>query len=160
MENRNISVAKINGYTLEKVKRAKKYLDEIGNNKRNFDFARLVTMYNDILGMNDSTSGCRCQSPKYYNGIQNYYKYGKLTLINNGLAKETDFIEKEETPIIENEAKRIILDASEAVSDAEVKDGKEDENKGLSEEDLKKEQMKERMAKVRAARKNKVEEVK
>lgn len=31
---RNISVAKINGYTLEKVLKAKAYLDEIGKNRR------------------------------------------------------------------------------------------------------------------------------
>ena len=91
MENRNISIAKKNGYSFEKVMKAKQYLEEIGNNKRTFPFEKLVTMYNDIYGTHDSTSGCRCQSPKYYNGLQNYFKYGKLTLINNGLAKESDF---------------------------------------------------------------------
>jgi hypothetical protein len=126
MENRNISVAKINGYTLEKVLKAKKYLEEIGSNKRNFPFDKLVTYYNDILGTHDSTSGCRCQSPKYYNGIQNYYNYGKLTLINNGLAKESDFIQKEETPTIENEANRIVLGVSETISEEKVEDGKEE----------------------------------
>lgn len=126
MENRNISVAKINGYTLEKVLKAKQYLEEIGSNKRNFPFDKLVTYYNDILGTHDSTSGCRCQSPKYFNGIQNYYNYGKLTLINNGLAKESDFIQKEETPTIENEVNRIVLGVSETISEEKVEDGKEE----------------------------------
>lgn len=130
MENRNISVAKKNGYTLPKVLRAKQYLEEIGTNKRNFPFEKLVTYYNDLLGTHDSTSGCRCQSPKYYNGIHNYYTYGKLTLINNGLATEADFELKEETPVIENEAERINLGTEEIVSEPskeeEVVDVKEE----------------------------------
>lgn len=132
MENRNISVAKANGYTYEKVMKAKKYIEEIGNNKRNFPFDKLVGYYNELLGTHDSTSGCRCQSPKYYNGIQNYYKYGKLTLINSGKATEEDFIIKEEKPVIENEEKRINLGTeeivSEPVSEEVVEDTKEDEN--------------------------------
>ena len=141
MENRNISVAKKNGYTLPKVLRAKQYLEEIGTNKRNFPFEKLVTYYNDLLGTHDSTSGCRCQSPKYYNGIYNYYNYGKLTLINNGLATEEDFIIKEEEPVIENEKERINLgseeaqnEASEAVSEEKVEDTKEDANDAVVEE--------------------------
>ena len=145
MEKRNISIAKANGYTYEKVMKAKKYIEEIGNNKRNFPFDKLVGYYNELLGTHDSTSGCRCQSPKYYNGIQNYYKYGKLTLINSGKATEEDFIIKEEKPVIENEEKRINLgteeivsvndssletqnEASESVSEEVVEDTKEDEN--------------------------------
>lgn len=133
MENRNISIAKVNGYTLEKVKRAKEYLNEIGSNKRHFDFKRLVAMYNDILGTNDSPNGCSCQSPKYYNGILNYYNYGKLTLINNGYS-ESDFEDKkeEEPAPIENEEKRINL-GSEALNEDEGAVVKEDENKSSDE---------------------------
>lgn len=140
METRNISIAKKNGYTLPKVLRAKQYLEEIGTNKRNFSFEKLVTYYNDLLGTHDSTQGCRCQSPKYYNGIHNYFTYGKLTLINNGLATEADFELKEETPVIENEAERINLGTeepqeivSEAVSEEKVDDVKEEENKEAEE---------------------------
>ena len=140
MENRNISIAKKNGYTLPKVLKAKQYLEEIGSNKRNFPFEKLVTYYNDLLGTHDSTQGCRCQSPKYYNGIHNYYTYGKLTLINNGLATEADFELKEETPVIENEAERINLgseeaqnEASEAVSEEKVEDTKEEEKEAVVE---------------------------
>lgn len=134
MEKRNISIAKKNGYTLEKVLKAKQYLEEIGSNKRNFPFEKLVKYFNDLHGTNDSTNGCRCQSPKYYNGISNFYKYGKLTLINNGLAKEEDFEIKEEAQPIENEANRIDLGHSESIVEAEVEDTKEEKNEEPTEE--------------------------
>lgn len=141
MEKRNISVASKNGYTLEKTKLAKRYLDEIGSNKRTFDFKRLVEMYNSLLGTNEVASGCRCQSPKFYNGIQNYYKYGKLTLINSGIATESDFEDKkEEAPIpIENAENRIILaneaisEPSDEVSEDKVGDAKEEEKEAVTE---------------------------
>lgn len=141
-DNRNISVSSVNGYTLEKVKKAKQYLDEIGSNKRHFDFKRLVAMYNDIKGTNDSPNGCSCQSPKYYNGIQNYYNYGKLTLINNGYS-ESDFednVEEEAPQPIENEEKRINLGteasemASESISEDKVEDDKAEEKEAVTEE--------------------------
>lgn len=50
----NISVAQVNGYTKEKVIKAKRYLKEIGNNRRTFDVTRLVEMYNDIKGTKES----------------------------------------------------------------------------------------------------------
>lgn len=137
MENRNISVAKKNGYTLEKVKLAKKYLDEIGSNKRNFDFNRLVQMYNEVYGTNESAQGCKCQSPKYYNGLMNYLKFGKYTLINNGLATEEDFETKEEVQPIENAENRIVLgsvsEPSEEVSEDKVEDTKEESNEEVAE---------------------------
>ena len=158
MEKRNISVAKINGYTYEKVMKAQGYLKEIGSNRRNFPFDKLVRYYNDILGTHDSENGCKCQAPKYYNGIQNYVKFGKLTLINNGLASESDFeIEKVVEPI-ENAENRIVLggvsEASDEVSEDKVEDAKEED-----EEALRKAEMKERMKKVREAKKQKKEDV-
>lgn len=120
---RNISVSKVNGYTVEKVKKAKEYLDEIGQSKRTFPFARLVEMYNDIKGTNESPNGCSCLSPKYYNGIQNYYTYGKITLINTGKAVEADFEEKPVEVQIENVENRIILgepEVKEEVKEEEV----------------------------------------
>lgn len=139
MENRNISIAKVNGYTFEKVMKAKKYLEEIGSNKRTFPFDKLVGYYNDLLGTHEAATGCRCQSPKYFNGIQNYFKYGKLTLINNGVATEADFEEKkEETPApIENAEKRINLGTeeivSESVSEDKVEGDKVEEDKASDE---------------------------
>lgn len=142
MENRNISIAKINGYTYEKVMKAKKYLEEIGSNRRNFPFDKLVTYYNDVMGTNERASGCKCQAPKYYNGLQNYFKYGKLTLINNGLATEDDFEDKkEETPApIENAENRInlgteaILKPSDGVSEDKVDNDKVEEKEAVTEE--------------------------
>ena len=139
MENRNISVAKVNGYTYEKVMKAKKYLEEIGSNRRNFPFDKLVTYYNDVFGTHDSVSGCKCQSPKYYNGLQNYFKYGKLTLINNGLAKESDFELKEEEPepIAENRINlgtEAISEPSDSVSEDKVDNDKVEEKEAVTEE--------------------------
>jgi len=125
MDNkRNISIASKNGYTLVKVKKAKQYLDEIGNNKRNFDFATLVGYYNDIYGTHEIASGCKCQSPKYYNGLQNFYKFGKLTLIANGIATEADFEDKkeEEPQPIENAENRINLGTLEVEPIVEEKE--------------------------------------
>lgn len=102
MNTNNISVAKVNGYTLENVKKAKQYLDEIGSNRRHFPLERLVEMYNEVKGTNERAVGCRpCQSSKFYNGIMNYYTYGKLTLINNGVAKEEDFENVKPEPVVE-----------------------------------------------------------
>lgn len=137
MDNkRNISIASKNGYSLIKVKKAKQYLDEIGSNKRNFDFKRLVEMYNDIYGTHETASGCKCQSPKYYNGLQNFYKFGKLTLINNGLATEADFEDKKEEKEepIENAEKRINLGTLEVepIVEEEVKEEVAEEPKKRS----------------------------
>lgn len=158
MEKRNISVARINGYTYEKVIKAQGYLKEIGSNRRTFPFDKLVRYYNDILGTKDSEQGCKCQAPKYYNGIANYVKFGKLTLINNGLATEEDFAdEKKVEEKIENADNRIVLgdvsEASESVSEDKVEDSPSED-----EEAVRKAEMKERMAKVRAAKGKKKEE--
>lgn len=158
MEKRNISVARINGYTYEKVIKAQGYLKEIGSNRRAFPFDKLVRYYNDILGTKDSEQGCKCQAPKYYNGIANYVKFGKLTLINNGLATEEDFAdEKKVEEQIENADNRIVLgdvpEASESVSEDKVEDSPSED-----EEAVRKAEMKERMRKVRAAKGKKKEE--
>lgn len=104
---RNISVASVNGYTVEKVRRAKEYIKEIGGNRRNFPVERLVEMYNDIKGTREKAVGCKpCQANKYYMGLQNYITYGEITLINNGKATKEDLdIEKKEEPIVEEEVK-------------------------------------------------------
>ena len=137
-DNRTVSVAKINGYTYEKVMKAKKYLEEIGTNRRNFPFDKLVTYYNDVMGTNERASGCRCQAPKYYNGLQNYFKYGKLTLINNGLAKEEDFELKEELePIAENRINlgtEAVSEATDSVSEDKVDNDKVEEKEAVTEE--------------------------
>lgn len=107
-ENRNISVASVNGYTKEKVLKAKEYLKEIGNDRRNFSVERLVEMYNDIKDTNEKAVGCKpCAATKYYNGIQNYAYFGELTLINNGKATkdELDLDKAREMETVEEEIK-------------------------------------------------------
>lgn len=85
-DGKHISVSNINGYTVEKVLKAKEYLKEIGANRRNFPIERLVEMYNEIKGTREKAVGCKpCQANKYYMGLQNYVTYGEITLINNGV---------------------------------------------------------------------------
>lgn len=184
---RNISVASCNGYTVEKVIKAKQYLKEIGNNRRGFDVNRLVEMYNDIKGTKEKAAGCKpCAATKYYNGIQNYAYFGELTLINNGKCTKEDL----DLDLIENEYGKDLhdseLDGEEAFTDIdgavitvtpdgisfekEIKENEEALDDSLLDEKLddkgfliqedeepKKEDIKERMAKVRACRKNKKE---
>lgn len=129
----NVSIATINGYTKENVIKAKRYLKEIGNDRRNFPIERLVEMYNEIKGTNEKAVGCKpCQATKYFNGIQNYAYFGELTLVNNNKCTkdELDIDKIDAEPIVE-----------EVVEEEKVK-----------------EDIKERMAKVRAAKKAKKEE--
>lgn len=143
----NISISTKNGYNLEKVLKAKKYLKEIGTNKRTFDFNRLIDMYNDIFSTNVAYQTCRCQSPKYFNGIANYFKYGKLTLINNGLATESDFNDEEIEASVKDSSLETQNEASEPLKEDEPRPSKglegnevelptvikEEENKPLTE---------------------------
>lgn len=131
----NISVAQVNGYTKENVIKAKRYLREIGKDRRNFPVERLVQMYNEIKNTNEKPQGCQpCQITKFYNGIQNYAYFGELTLINNNRCTKDELdIDK--------------IDAAQA----------EEPQPEKIEED-KKSDIKERMAKVRAAKKAKKEE--
>lgn len=132
----NISVAAINGYTKENVIKAKRYLNEIGSNRRNFPIERLVQMYNDVKSTNEKAVGCKpCQATKYFNGLQNYAYYGELTLINNGKCTKDDLdLDKINTKEVE----------TKVAEEPEVEEPRED--------------IKERMAKVRAAKKAKKEE--
>ena len=142
----NISVAQVNGYTKEKVIKAKRYLREIGNNRRTFDVTRLVEMYNDIKGTNEKAQGCKpCQATKFYNGIQNYAYFGELTLVNNNVCTKDDLD-------LDKIAERASMSG---LTESEY----ESEVKAIEEEikDQKKEDIKERMAKVRAAKKAKKE---
>lgn len=126
----NISVAQVNGYTKENVIKAKRYLREIGKDRRNFPVERLVQMYNDIKNTNEKPQGCQpCQITKFYNGIQNYAYFGELTLINNNRCTKDE----------------LDIDKIDAAQSEEPQPEKV--------EDDKKSDIKERMAKVRAQRK-------
>lgn len=131
----NVSVASVNGYTKENVIKAKRYLKEIGSDRRNFPIERLVEMYNDIKGTREKAQGCKpCQATKYFNGIQNYAYFGELTLVNNNKCTKDDLdLDKIDAKEVE----------TEVAEEPEVEEPKED--------------IKERMAKVRAAKKAKKE---
>lgn len=138
MTERNISIAKVNGYTVERVKLAKKYLDEIGKNKRNFPFDRLVAMYNEVLNTNETADGCKCNAPKYYNGISAFYNFGKLTLLANNIIKDESELNDEEIvkekETLFNEEERlvgVVKKASESVSEEEPTVIKEEDNKAV-----------------------------
>lgn len=121
-----VSVASKNGYTKANVIKAKKYLKEIGSDRRNFPIERLVEMYNDVKGTNEKSVGCKpCQATKFYNGLQNYAYFGELTLINNGICTKDE------------------LDINKVVEEVKVEEPKDEEKKS---------DIKERMAKVRAAK--------
>ena len=121
-----VSVASKNGYTKANVIKAKKYLKEIGSDRRNFPVERLVEMYNDVKGTNEKSVGCKpCQATKFYNGLQNYAYFGELTLINNGICTKDE------------------LDINKVAEEVKVEEPKEEEKKS---------DIKERMAKVRAAK--------
>ena len=121
-----VSVASKNGYTKANVIKAKKYLKEIGSDRRNFPIERLVDMYNDVKGTNEKSVGCKpCQATKFYNGLQNYAYFGELTLINNGICTKDE------------------LDINKVVEEVKFEEPKEEEKKS---------DIKERMAKVRAAK--------
>lgn len=137
----NVSVAAINGYTKENVIKAKRYLREIGNDRRNFPIEKLVDMYNDIKGTKEKAVGCRpCQATKFYNGIQNYAYFGELTLVNNHKCTK-------------DELNIDLIDIASNSGFTSVEDFKNEAEAVKEEiEDVKKENIKERMKKVRAAK--------
>lgn len=80
--NRNISVSKGHGYTVEKVKYA---LDFINSSNRNKTLDDWVAVYNHIKGTNETAHGCQaCKAAKFTAAVRNYAQYGYLTLINEG----------------------------------------------------------------------------
>lgn len=142
----NVSVAQINGYTKDNVIKAKRFLKEIGSDRRNFPIERLVEMYNEVKGTHEKAVGCKpCQATKYFNGLQNYAYFGELTLVNNNKCTKDDL----DLDKIDERAAMSGLTTSEY--EAEVKVIEEEIG------DQKKEDIKERMAKVRAAKKAKKE---
>lgn len=142
----NVSVASVNGYSKDKVILAKRYLKEIGSNRRTFPIERMVEMYNEVKGTKEKAQGCKpCQATKYFNGLQNYAYFGELTLIN------TNKCTKDELDLE-------LIDRAAMSGFTEVKDY-QNEVEAIKEEleEEKKDDIKERMAKVRAAKKNKKE---
>lgn len=142
----NVSVASVNGYSKDKVILAKRYLKEIGSNRRTFPIERMVEMYNEVKGTKEKAQGCKpCQATKYFNGLQNYAYFGELTLINTNKCTK-------------DELNLDLIDKAAMSGFTEVKDY-QNEVEAIKEEleEQKKDDIKERMAKVRAAKKNKKE---
>lgn len=141
----NVSVAQINGYTKDNVIKAKRFLKEIGSDRRSFPIERLVDMYNEIKGTKERAVGCKpCQATKYYNGIQNYAYFGELTLINNNKCTKEEL----DIELIDRAAMSGFTSVEDYQNDVEaIKDEIEDNKTDI----------KERMAKVRAAKKAKKE---
>lgn len=138
----NVSVASVNGYSKDKVILAKRYLKEIGSNRRTFPIERMVEMYNEVKGTKEKAQGCKpCQATKYFNGLQNYAYFGELTLVNTNKCTK-------------DELNLELIDKAAMSGFTEVKDY-QNEAEAIKEEQ--KEDIKERMAKVRAAKKNKKE---
>lgn len=130
----NVSVAQINGYTKEGVIKAKRFLREIGSDRRNFPIDRLVEMYNELKGTSERSAGCRpCQATKFYNGIQNYAYFGELTLVNNNRCTreelDIDIIDskQEETAVEKTDIKERMaaLRAAKAAKKARKEEGEE-----------------------------------
>ena len=142
----NVSVASVNGYSKDKVILAKRYLKEIGSNRRTFPIERMVEMYNEVKGTKEKAQGCKpCQATMYFNGLQNYAYFGELTLVNTNKCTK-------------DELNLDLIDRAAMSGFTEVKDY-QNEVEAIKEEleEQKKDDIKERMAKVRAAKKNKKE---
>lgn len=89
--NRNISVASGHGYTLQKVKFAKDFVDKAGRNTTIQDW---VDAYNYIKNANETAQGCQaCKAAKFTAAVRNYARYGYMTLLNEGYKPE-DFEDK------------------------------------------------------------------
>lgn len=88
--NRNISVAKGHGYTLQKVKFAVNFVQKSGRNTTINDW---VAAYNYIKDANETAQGCQaCKAAKFTAAVRNYARYGYMTLLNEGYKPE-DFKE-------------------------------------------------------------------
>lgn len=101
--NRNISVSKGHGYTVEKVKYA---IDFINTSNRTKTLEDWVNAYNHIKGTNETAKGCQaCKAAKFTAAVRNYAQYGYLTLINEGHKPEEfkDAVEEPCTVFTENE---------------------------------------------------------
>lgn len=152
----NVSVAQINGYTKDNVIKAKRFLKEIGSDRRSFPIERLVDMYNEIKGTKERAVGCKpCQATKYYNGIQNYAYFGELTLVNNNKCTKDEL----DIDLIDRAAMSGFTSVTAYLNEvAAINEEIEDMKKEAAEEEQNKTDIKERMAKVRAAKKAKKEE--
>lgn len=112
--NRNISVAKGHGYTLEKVKFAVNFVQKSGRNTTIQDW---VDAYNYIKDANENAQGCQaCKAAKFTAAVRNYARYGYMTLLNEGYKPE-DF---EDKPVKVDEISKVEEDVQPASEKVEV----------------------------------------
>ena len=106
----NISVATVNGYTEEKVKKAIEFVKKANRKTPLNDY---LQMYNYLKDTNEVVRGCNsCAYTKYKLAVERYAKYGYLTLVNTGTDPsllDTDLVETKESEHVENEKERINL---------------------------------------------------
>ena len=106
----NISVATVNGYTVEKVKKAIEFVKKANRRTPLNDY---LEMYNYLKDTNEVVRGCNsCAYTKYKLAVERYAKYGYLTLVNTGTDPsllDTDLVETKEAEHVENEKERINL---------------------------------------------------
>lgn len=106
----NIAVSSINGYTVEKVKKAIEFVKKANRRTSLNDY---LQMYNYLKDTNEVVRGCNsCAYTKYKLAVERYAKYGYLTLVNTGTDPsllDTDLVETKEVEQIENEKERINL---------------------------------------------------
>ena len=118
--NRNISVAKGHGYTLDKVKFAKNFVEKAGRNTTIQDW---VDAYNYIKNANETAQGCQaCKAAKFTAAVKNYARYGYMTLLNEGYKPE-DFVDEGEEPVKVDEISKVdeaTVTQAEVVSEPSV----------------------------------------
>ena len=106
----NIAVSSINGYTVEKVKKAIEFVKKANRRTPLNDY---LQMYNYLKDTNEVVRGCNsCAYTKYKLAVERYAKYGYLTLVNTGTDPsllDTDLMETKEVEHVENEKERINL---------------------------------------------------
>ena len=84
---RTISVSAKNGYTIEKVKKAIEFVKHA--TRRGTKFEDYLNMYNYLKDTNETLPNCKiCGAAKYIAAVENYAKYGFLTLVNQGVDPE------------------------------------------------------------------------
>ena len=81
---RSIAVSGKNGYTVEKVKKAVEFVKHA--TRRGTKFEDYLNMYNYLKGTNETLPNCKvCGAAKYIAAVENYAKYGYLTLVASGV---------------------------------------------------------------------------
>lgn len=99
---RSIAVSKNNGYTVEKVQKAVEFVKHA--NRRGTKLEDYLSMYNYLRDANETLPNCKsCGFAKYIAAVENYAKYGYLTLVASGIDErilngEIEAVEASDSP--------------------------------------------------------------